>query len=331
MGPPYVGRTRHREHDHADRPGTVEAMSVLRRLRRHRELIGLWLLAVLFATACVFLGRWQLHRFQDKHAKAELVARNHAAPVVPLAQLLATPTSPLPPGDRYRAITVQGTYDAAGTRLVRNRPHRGDAADASFGYEIVVPLVLPDGSALLVDRGWVPNGTSGNAPGGRPDAVPAPPTGTVTVVARLRASEPARGRDLPAGQLASLSVPQIAQSTGHRVYQAYGALVSESPTTPDAPAPVDPVRPDGGQGINASYAVQWAVFALLGLGFPIWVIRRRREAAADDADQGTTTPPDELGSPAVAVTSGRGPAGTTSGSRPTPRTRRHHVWDDEDE
>jgi hypothetical protein len=73
------------------------------------------------------------------------------------------------------------------------------------------------------------------------------------------------------------------------------------------------------------------VFALLGLGFPIWVIRRRREAAADDADQGTTTPPDELGSPAVAVTSGRGPAGTTSGSRPTPRTRRHHVWDDEDE
>jgi len=306
-------------------------MSLLRRLRRHRELVGLWLLAVLFAGACVFLGRWQLHRFQDKHAKAELVARNHAAPAVPLAQLLPTPTSRLRPGDRYRAVRVQGTYDVAGTRLVRNRPHRGDGADASFGYEIVVPLVLPDGSALLVDRGWVPNGTSGSAPGGRPDVVPAPPSGTITVVARLRTSEPARGRDLPAGQLGSLSVPQIARSTGHRVYQAYGALVSETPTTPDAPAPVDPVRPDGGEGINASYAVQWAVFALLGLGFPIWVIRRRREAAAEHAAPDATTPLAEPAAPAATRLPRQAPAGVSAGAPAAPRKRRHHVWDDEDE
>jgi cytochrome oxidase assembly protein ShyY1 len=307
-------------------------MSVLRRLHRHRELIGLWLLAVIFAGACVLLGRWQLHRFQDKHAKAELVSRNHAAPPVPLQQLLATPDSALRPGDRYRAVRAQGTYDAEGTRLVRNRPHRGDAADASFGYEIVVPLVLPDGSALLVDRGWVPNGTSGSAPGGRPDVVPAPPAGTVTVTVRLRASEPPRGRDLPAGQLGSLSVPQIARSTGHRVYQAYGALVSETPTTPDAPAPVDPVRPDGGEGINASYAVQWAVFALLGLGFPIWVIRRRRDAAAENA--ASTDAPTQAGEPvpsAVGDARRRAPASMTPGTRPPPRKRRHHIWDDEDE
>jgi cytochrome oxidase assembly protein ShyY1 len=308
-------------------------MSVLRRLHRHRELIGLWLLAVIFAGACVLLGRWQLHRFQDKHAKAELVSRNHAAPVVPLQQLLATPDSALRPGDRYRAVRVQGTYDAEGTMLVRNRPHRGDAADASYGYEIVVPLVLPDGSALLVDRGWVPNGTSGSTPGGRPDVVPAPPGGTITVVARLRASEPPRGgRDLPAGQLASLSVPQIARNTGHRVYRAYGALVSETPTTPDAPAPLDPVRADGGEGINASYAVQWAVFALLGLGFPIWVIRRRRDAAAEDA--ASSDAPIRVGEPVSAAAGDeprRAPAGVSPGTRAAPRKRRHHIWDDEDE
>jgi cytochrome oxidase assembly protein ShyY1 len=307
-------------------------MSVLRRLHRHRELIGLWLLAVIFAGACVLLGRWQLHRFQDKHAKAQLVSRNHAAPAVPLKQLLATPDSALRPGDRYRAVRIRGTYDAEATRLVRNRPHRGDAADASFGYEIVVPLVLPDGSALLVDRGWVPNGTSGSAPGGRPDVVPAPPTGPITVVVRLRASEPPRGRDLPAGQLGSLSVAQIARSTGHRVYQAYGALVSESPTTADAPALPDPVRPDGGEGINASYAVQWAVFALLGLGFPLWVVRRRRDAAAEDAAAADApTQVGELAPSAVQDARRRAPTGVPSGTRVAPRKRRHHVWDDEDE
>lgn len=300
-------------------------MSALAWLRRHREIIGLWLLAVLFACACVLLGRWQLHRYQDKHAQAELIRRNQAAAILPLQQLLPTPDSPLRRGDRYRRVSVQGVYDADGTRLVRNRPHRGDDASATYGYEIVVPLVLPDGSALLVDRGWVPNGRFGAAPGGRPDAVPDPPSGTVTVVARLRASEPRLQRDLPAGQVASVSVPQIASETGHSAYQAYGALVSETPSAPDAPAALDPERADGGEGINASYAVQWVVFALLGLGFPIWVIRRRREAAAERAAEAVATPEsgDEAPDEAVPVTVPAAPAGQ--------RKRRHHVWDDEDE
>jgi cytochrome oxidase assembly protein ShyY1 len=304
-------------------------MSVLRWLRRHREVLSLWVLALLFATACVMLGRWQLHRYQDKHAKADLVSRNHAAPVVPLEQLLPKPATPLRPGDLYRAVRVSGTYDAQGMRLVRNRPHRGDAADASFGYEIVVPLVLPDGSALLVDRGWIPSGTSGNAPGGRPDVVPGVPAGTVTVVARLRASEPARGQGLPAGQVGSLSVPQLARSTGHRTFQAYGALVSESPSSADAPAPPDPVRVDGGEGINASYAVQWAVFALLGLAFPMWVLRRRREAAADQASSEAVSGADPDDIPNDGSRRPRVPAGPPAPA--PPRRRRQHVWDDEDE
>ena len=47
---------------------------MLGQLRRHRETIGLWLLAITFAAACVLLGRWQLHLYQDKHGRAALVA-----------------------------------------------------------------------------------------------------------------------------------------------------------------------------------------------------------------------------------------------------------------
>jgi cytochrome oxidase assembly protein ShyY1 len=225
---------------------------------------------------------------------------------------------------------------------VRNRPHRGDGAEATFGYEIVVPLVLPDGSAFLVDRGWVPNGRSGSAPGGRPDAVPEPPAGTVSVVARLRSSEPRRGHDLPAGQVGSVSVAQIAEAIGRPTYRAYGALLKETPAPADAPALLDPVRTEGGEGINASYAVQWAVFALLGLGFPVWIIRRRREAAEEDRSKPTGSdeepaPSDRVtqaarpGEPSDARDARSVPVAVAPARTPKPRKRRHHVWDDEDE
>ena len=35
---------------------------------------------------------------------------------------------------------------------------------------------------------------------------------------------------------------------------------------------------DGGEGINASYAVQWLLFAVAALGFPYWFVRRGRRA-----------------------------------------------------
>lgn len=286
-------------------------------LRRHRETIGLWLLAVVFATACVFLGRWQLHRYQAKHDKAALVARNYDARPVPLAQVLPGPTAGFDRGQEWRQVRVRGTYDTAATVLVRNRPHTGSGADAVYGYEVVVPLRLDDGSALLVDRGWLPNGDTGSTPGQAPDTVPAPPRGPVTVVARLKPSEPARAASangpLPRGQVGSVAVREIGALGGYpvdRVYPAYGVLVSETPAAVPAPALLDRPVVDGGEGINASYAVQWVLFALMGLGFPVWV-RRRRQAALE-ADEAA--------------------AGGTGGQPLEPvRARRPRIWDADDE
>jgi MYXO-CTERM domain-containing protein len=248
---------------------------------RHRETIALWALAVVFATACVLLGRWQLDRYEDKSARKQLVTRNYDTAPVPLAQVLASPDAAFDPADQWRQVRVSGTYDAAGTTLVRNRPRRGSGATAEFGYEVVVPLRLADGSALLVDRGWLPSGSGSGDPGQAPDAVPPPPGGRVEVVARLRPSEPARSGRLPQGQALSVTVPGIGARLGYPVHGAYGVLVQETPATQPAPAPLDPPVLDGGEGINASYAVQWGLFALLGLAFPVWVRRRRRTLAAE--------------------------------------------------
>ena len=252
-------------------------------LRRHRETIGLWLLAITFAGACVLLGRWQLHRYQDKHERAALVGRNYDAPPVALARLLPPTATTFDTRRQWRQVRVSGTYDPANTVLVRNRPRTGDGADAVYGYEVVVPLLLDDGSALLVDRGWLPNGTIGAAPGQAPDAVPAPAAGRVEVVGRLKAAEPVRSGGLPRGQVGSVAVARIGALSGLRVAPAYAVLVSETPSAATTPLPLDRPVVDGGEGINASYAVQWVLFALLGLGFPVWVGRRRRAALAEDA------------------------------------------------
>lgn len=266
-------------------------MSGLAVLRRHRASIGLWLLAVVFAVACVSLGRWQLNRFQDKRERAQLVAGNYDAAPVALAELLAKPGAAFDPRQQWRQVSVSGSYDASATRLVRNRPRTGGGADAVFGYEVVVPLRLDDGSALLVDRGWLPSGSSGRTPGQAPDDVPEPPTGQVEVVVRLKGSEPARTGDLPEGQVASIALTDLAAGLPYPLYRAYGVLVRESPAVTPSPAPLDPPVIDGGEGINASYAAQWALFAALGLGFPVWVARRRRTAEAERSSQPADVPP----------------------------------------
>ncbi|MGN6611392.1 MAG: SURF1 family cytochrome oxidase biogenesis protein [Angustibacter sp.] len=274
---------------------------------RHRQTVGVGVLAVLVALACVALGRWQWHRFHDKHDRKQLVQRNYDTAPVPLSQLLASPGAPFRPDLQWRQVRVTGRYDVAATTLVRNRPH-DVGGSPTFGYEVLVPLVLDDGSALLIDRGWIPSGTAGSAPGERPDVVPAPPGGQVGVVARLRPSEPRRPGRTPPGQVGSIAVSQVAELTGLRLYPGYGALLSESPAPAQALTPLGPPQLDGGEGINASYAVQWWIFAVLALLFPFW-LRRRRAAEADAAAQ---------------------PAGSDTPLAPT-AARRRRIWDDEDE
>nr|WP_284287037.1 SURF1 family cytochrome oxidase biogenesis protein [Angustibacter aerolatus] len=62
------------------------------------ETVGLWALALVFAVACAFLGRWQWHRYEAKHEKSDLVERNTAARVVPLEEPAAA-TRPRRPHD----------------------------------------------------------------------------------------------------------------------------------------------------------------------------------------------------------------------------------------
>jgi cytochrome oxidase assembly protein ShyY1 len=268
---------------------------------QRRELAGLLAIAVVFAIACVFLGRWQYHRFQDKYAADHLVGRNYRSAPVGLGQLVPSAAAALPAKDIWRSVRVAGSYDVEHQVLVRNRPF-----DGAYGYEVLVPLLPAGGGpALLVDRGWIPSGQTGEAP----DSVPTAPTGPVTVTAHLLPSEPAKSATLPTGQFASIDLAEIATRTSPPLLRAYGVLSTESPRPATTPSLL-PEPDDGGYwGVNLSYAFQWGLFALAGLAFPFVFLRRRARLRAEDE--------------AVA-------AGGLSAEPATVPRKKTRIWDEED-
>jgi len=251
---------------------------------RERFWARIALAVVLLSVAFFFLGRWQLHRHEAKVARNDLVNANYDAVPVALDRVLTTPGSALPVGREWTRVHGEGVYDAARTVLVRNRP-----LDGEYGFEVIVPLRLPSGATLLVDRGWVPAGERFVTP----DAVPAPPAGSVAVVVRLRPGEPPLDRAPPPGQELRIDLGRLAAAVGGQVYSgAYGVLASESPAPATAPSPLP--RPDEDLGPHLAYAVQWwigDVAAYVLLGYYALQEARIRRAAGTGSAPGPARPP----------------------------------------
>jgi cytochrome oxidase assembly protein ShyY1 len=247
--------------------------------RRWLTYLGL---AILFAVACVLLSRWQMARLSEAQATIDLVTRNYDAAPVPFAQA-SDQFARLAPDREWSQVSLHGSYDTAQTRVVRNRPLNGQP-----GYEVVVPFRLDSGQTVVVDRGWLP---IGNKEAGRPDEIPAPPRGEVTVVVRLRPSEPTLDRGAPTGQLASIDLPTYAGQLPYPVLTGtYGLLASENPPAATTPASLPKPQPD--DGMHLSYALQWLAFGVLmfiGFGYAARQHARNRaiDAAAEAAEAAT--------------------------------------------
>jgi len=258
-------------------------MSTLAERRRSAPAAVRWTayvgVAIVFAIACAFLSHWQLSKNVTRAEQLALIAQNYNATPVALGDLLPA-GSTLKAGDQWRPVTMTGTYLSDEQLLARNRVHDGTAA-----YEILVPFRLADGRVFLIDRGWEPPGNTQSLP----DSIPAPPSGTVTVVARLQPGEPIppSGRGAPAHQVSSINLPVVAGTlggaTGAALEQgAYGTMMSESPAPASAPQAME--SPSDDPGPYLSYGVQWILFAVMGFVFIWYVIRSERRARREEAE-----------------------------------------------
>jgi cytochrome oxidase assembly protein ShyY1 len=242
-----------------------------------RRWLGYLALVVIFAIACSLLALWQLARRDEARQEIERVEQNWDSSPVPITAALPDPDV-FDSDDKWLPVAVTGTYLADEQILVRGRPMGGVA-----GFEVLVPLLLDDGSVFVVDRGWVPAGNERD----EPEFVPSPPEGEVTVVARLKASEPTiAGRSAPEGQIATIHLPDIAERLGQPTYTgAYGLMATESPAPEVRPAAA--ARPEPDEGPHLSYAFQWFVFGIMAFIGLAWAVRQeyRYRNSDDPAEQ----------------------------------------------
>ena len=247
--------------------------------------IGLGLLMTLAAATMVGLGLWQLDRY---HYRSDINARIDAATVNPPVPLTAAVDAPSgsagsvgaapPAGAALPRVTVTGEYDPSHEILARAR-----TVNRRVGFEVITPLVLGDGTAVLVDRGWVPASEDGAATA---PAVPPAPSGAVTVVGRVHAPESRASAAEPfSGRLAvrRIAPQRLATAMPYPLYGAYVTLENQTPPADPAFVAVAPEHENA--AMNAGYVAQWWIFAVLTLvGLGYLVVREARIRASVPAD-----------------------------------------------
>jgi surfeit locus 1 family protein len=249
---------------------------MLRFIVRPRWLFLLAITLVISAT-CVRLGIWQLHRLHQRRAYNAAVNAGMAQPPVDLASLLpAGGPAPTVASVRYRRVTVTGSYDTVHEVVLYGR-----ALDGNPGNHVLTPLILADGRAVIVDRGWVPYEMS--TP---PVSAAAPPTGTIQVTGILEPTDPAGTAGPssgPATTMTTVDVPKLTTQVPYPLVPLYVWLQSQTPPQPGnapAPAPLPPLD----EGPHQSYMFQWFAFATIFLvGYGVLVGREaqdRRRATA---------------------------------------------------
>ncbi|MEX0864325.1 MAG: SURF1 family protein [Acidimicrobiia bacterium] len=244
---------------------TVDPNPMLKDLLRPKWLTAT-LVVIALASVFVRLGIWQLDRLEGRIAANAVGERRLSAPVVDLADLLAETGKDLET-NAYRRVVAVGVFDPQSEVLIRSQVHLGTA-----GFHVITPLVLEDGTAVLINRGWVPLTL---------DTVPVsqapPPDGETTVegwVELSRERPPLGPTDPETGRLVSMSrvdIERIQDQVEYSLAPVYLVMTGERGVLP---APVSPPTFDD-NGPHLGYAIQWFGFAIIGIVGHLFLARRR--------------------------------------------------------
>ena len=242
------------------------------------QWLALFVVVVAFAYLCfTVLAPWQLGKNTKTSRENSQISRSLSAEPVSLTSVLPQQDS-LAPDEQWQRVTATGHYLPDRQVLARLRVIEGDPA-----FEVLMPFAVDGGPTVLVDRGYVRP-----EQGSRVPPIAPAPSETVTIVARLRDSEPSPEGKQPfrqdgAQQVYAINTPQISTLLDVPLTGAYLQLVDNQPgglgTIP---------LPHLDAGPFLSYGIQWIAFGILapiGLGYFIVAeirARRREKAAAEN-------------------------------------------------
>jgi cytochrome oxidase assembly protein ShyY1 len=292
---------------HAREPTLALEMSRYRFARRPKWILSHVLIALL-VVVMINLGFWQIRRLHERQASNHRIEANASLPMAPVDEL-SHPGDPYSNanGNAYRKVTVTGEYDATNEIIVRSR-----SLDGRPGVWVATPLMLADGNAVMVVRGFLPTP-------GVLDAVPEnakPPTGPVTVTGSIQETQ-TRGlfgpTDPSTGRLtdmARVDVERMQKQLPYTVLPVWVQLETQQPpqSGPEPELLKQPVLTDGP---HLSYAVQWFIFSLIAiLGYPMILRRsaRNEELKVTAATSEDATSDDDVTPPEPATTGAGSPA-----------------------
>ena len=236
-----------------------------------------WLIATLLVLAgtalCIRLGIWQLDRLEQRRAFNARFEAARSLPVLDLNQEVPEDLEAM----EWRSVRVAGEYDLENQVALRNQYF-----GSQYGYHLLTPLRF-DGTAILVDRGWIP--AQGN-----PTAVDwrtYDETGRVDVTGQIRLGQtkPALGGvsdPLPeaGARLEVWNNADVARIADQMPYPILPVFVQPEPDGSDAEPPI-PSQPEIEltEGSHFGYALQWFTFAtILFLGYPFYL--RKQESGS---------------------------------------------------
>ena len=193
----------------------------------------------------VYLSLWQFHRLDDRKAFNREVTERSSLSVVDVGTLDISD----PAAVQWRPAGARGTYLPDEQVLIVNRSQGGVA-----GMNVLTPLLLDDGRAIIVNRGFIAlNGTP-----------PVAPSGEVKVVGLLRSTE---GRTTGQAREASGELTEFFRLDIARLQEQIEpellnvALVAEVSEPADSTTLMPVSSPELSEGSHLSYAIQWLIFA----------------------------------------------------------------------
>jgi surfeit locus 1 family protein len=227
--------------------------------RARFALVTLAALAMALLTAR--LGLWQLDRAAEKTAMQEAIEQRqqqsalHGAAVLPSEASQAAAL-------HHRRIELSGRWADMHTVYLDNRQ-----MDGRPGFFVVTPLLLDDGRALLVQRGWIARDSTERTR----IELPAAPAGRVTVAGRI-APAPARlyefGGDAAGRIRQNLDIDAFARETGLRLVPL--SLLQTPPVSPADGLRREWPVPASGVSKHHGYAFQWFGLSVLVVVLYVW-------------------------------------------------------------
>lgn len=223
------------------------------------------------------LGFWQLDRHAQRQTEIQQIKSMQAMPLLDLGQ---RPLTVALETMEYRLVTVSGQYDFAHQVALRNQV-RPRMTGTDPGIALVTPLILSDGQAVLVERGWIPLEYTTPSSWRQFDE-----PGWVSLEGILR-------RSMDKGEIGSALLDPTLSPGQPRLdfwnFVNLNRLQEQLPypildvyiqQAPDSNLEALPFRlmeqPDLDPGSHLGFAAQWFFYAgLLLIGYPIWLKKQK--------------------------------------------------------